>query len=143
MLKARISKAVRGNVGTVSRCRIRRRRPKFSVFLVADVEGFACNIAYRIVAPGCYPILMSVQRPGIGCATLRHNRAETTVGDDVYPGGRRCVFSLGLNLIFCTIGREPAVSVEKKKIGRQPQFFQSPFWPGSSDFHKGRQTLFS
>ena len=53
--------------------------------VIAKVDGFTTDIAYRIVVPWSQTVLVAVFSPRIGATCLRDDGTKLGIGDNVDP----------------------------------------------------------
>ena len=99
--------------------RQRRGRPGGARILVTNVNHFGGRIADRVVGPGCNPVLVAVERPGITRTGFgNHESKVRIVGDQVGP---RCGGPLTLTQhhdVLAPAMRKAAQSVKEGKLRR-------------------------
>src|SRR6185312_16445898 len=86
MLEAAIAESMRGQIAGRPANREGDRGPEISGFLVPQIERFSARIGDRVVAPGCEPIFVRIDAPGVARAALRQDGAHMSIGDDIDPG---------------------------------------------------------
>src|SRR5665809_42494 len=92
------------------------RAPQGTSVVVVHIERLPRTIGDRIIRPGGELVLAAVHGPGGAAAFGRHLKAEGGVGDDVYPGGRRCLTRAEDRYIFPSVLSEAAEPVEELEI---------------------------
>jgi len=65
MLKAAVAKSMSCDISCLTTCGKRRRGPEFPALFIPEIITLSFQVAYRIVVPGCEPVLMRIFQPGI------------------------------------------------------------------------------
>ena len=95
-----------------------RGRPDTTGILVAQVEGFPCAVAHRIVMPGRQAKLVRVFGPGVTGRAVADDAAELRIGQHVRPRRRSVLTGTQSDQVFAAISRKRADTVIKHAAWR-------------------------
>src|SRR3972149_5803482 len=117
MLEPAVSWSVAGDIGRrLVPDRHGRRTPQVARVVVAQIERLARTIGDRVVRPGGDLAFAAVDGPGVAAAFGSHLKAESGVGDDIDPGGRRRLTGAEDRYIFPSVVGEAAEPVEELEV---------------------------
>ena len=117
MLEPAVSPPVAGDVAAhLVADRQGSRAPQGTSVVVVHIERLPRTIGDRIVRPRGELVLAAVHGPGGAAAFSRHLKAESGIGDDVYPGGRRRLTRAKDRYIFPSVLSKAAETVEELEV---------------------------